>query len=88
MFEDSSLEDIRDLIMNNYGQKVVIKSPELLARKITATIPSTKLTVLLTILEETLGIDIIQQGKSTNLPRPKSITVSYNLILYAITSII
>lgn len=62
VFEDTALEDIRDLIKNNYGKEVIITSPALLTREITATIPSTKLVVLLTILEETLGIDIVQQG--------------------------
>ncbi len=61
VFEDTSLEDIRDLIENNYGKEVIITSPALLTREITATIPSTELVVLLTILKETLGIDIVQQ---------------------------
>ena len=61
VFEDTALEDIRNLIENNYGKEVIITSPALLTREITATIPSTKLAVLLTILEETLGIDIVQQ---------------------------
>lgn len=61
VFEDTALEDIRDLIENNYGKEVIITSPALLSREITATIPSTELSVLLTILEETLGIDIVQK---------------------------
>ena len=63
VFEDTALEEIKALIENNYGKKVSIATASLKGRKITATIPNTKLAVLLTILKETLNISITEEGE-------------------------
>ena len=63
VFEDTSLEEIKALIENNYGREVRFEASSLRKRKITATIPSTDLTVLLAILKETLAINIAEENE-------------------------
>ena len=63
VFEDTSLEEIKALIEHNYGREVRLETASLRDRKITATIPSTELAVLLTILEETLAINITEEDE-------------------------
>lgn len=63
VFEDTALEEIIALIENNYGKTVRLETASLKGRKITATIPSTELTVLLNILRETLNINITEEGE-------------------------
>ena len=58
VFENTSLTEIARLIERTYGPSVVFQEPSLTNRRITATIPSTDLDTLLTVLQETLNLSI------------------------------
>lgn len=64
VFDNLSLQEIGELIAHNYGKKVRFADDSLLQKRMTATIPSTKLPVMLRILEEALHLKVRQQGDS------------------------
>lgn len=64
IFDNLSLQEIGRLIEHNYGQKVFFSDNSTHQKRMTATIPSTELKVLLRIIEETLGVAIRQTEDS------------------------
>lgn len=64
IFDNLSLEEIGQLIEQNYGQQVIFADESIYQRRMTAAIPSTELEIVLRIIEETLGVPIRQSGDS------------------------
>jgi ferric-dicitrate binding protein FerR (iron transport regulator) len=58
IFDDLSLQEIAHLINRNYGKEVVFEQPALADKRMSATIPSTDLEVVIAIIEETMGVMI------------------------------
>ena len=68
-FENTSLTDIATLMERTYGVSVIMTDEALADRKITATIPSTELTTLLAVLQETLNLTVRQKGEEIILSK-------------------
>lgn len=58
IFDDLSLQEIASLISRNYGKEVVFEEKTLADKRMSATIPSTDLEVVLAIIKETMGVGI------------------------------
>jgi ferric-dicitrate binding protein FerR (iron transport regulator) len=62
VFERTPLSEIARLLEDNYGLEVTLKDEHLQERIFTGTIPTMQVEVLLTILEESMQINIIRKG--------------------------
>jgi transmembrane sensor len=62
IFEDTAMKDIALLVQENYGLKVKFQDESLAKRKITGTIPSENLKILLNSLETIFNIKITEQS--------------------------
>jgi len=62
VFERTPLSEIARLLEDNYGLEVTLKDEHLRERIFTGTIPTMQVEVLLTILEESMQINIIRKG--------------------------
>jgi ferric-dicitrate binding protein FerR (iron transport regulator) len=71
MFEETSLQEIAERIEATYGYKVIFADTALAARKLTGTIPSDNIDVLLLTLSKLFNLNI---GKEQNQIIIKSIT--------------
>lgn len=62
VFEGLTLSEISEVLLHNYDKVVNIKGEALKQRRISATIPSTDLQVVLAVIKEAMKVEIIQQG--------------------------
>jgi ferric-dicitrate binding protein FerR (iron transport regulator) len=71
IFNDLSLQEIARLISRNYGKEVILKDPTLADKRMSATIPSTDLDVVLAIIEETMGVRISASDHIISINSPQ-----------------
>lgn len=62
VFEGLTLSEISEVLLHNYDKVVSIKGEALQQRRISATIPSTDLQVVLAVIKEAMKVEIVQQG--------------------------
>ena len=62
VFEGLTLEEVSQVLWHNYGKEVKLETEALKQRRISATIPSTDLQVLLAVIKEAMEVNITQQG--------------------------
>lgn len=62
IFQETPLEEIIDLLKNNYGLEVQVADPALLKKKITTQVTSENVALLLELLGESLNVEVQRQG--------------------------
>jgi ferric-dicitrate binding protein FerR (iron transport regulator) len=66
-FADNTVQEIAQILEDNYGLQILIQDPLLRERKLTGEIPSTDEQTVLAVLAETLNIHIARDGRKVVL---------------------
>jgi ferric-dicitrate binding protein FerR (iron transport regulator) len=66
-FADNTVQEIAQILEDNYGLQILIQDPLLRERKLTGEIPSTDEQTVLAVLAETLNIQIARDGRKVVL---------------------
>lgn len=64
ILDNTSISRVIDMLEDNMGLEVVIDKPEVLERRLTATLPINEVDILLAALKEIYGLDIRKEGNT------------------------